>query len=109
MRDYVHVQDLARGHVLSLNALIETDTSHTVNLGTGVGYSVLDMLHAYSRACGRDLPKIIGPRRAGDLAAYYGDPAQAANTLGFQALLGLDDMCTSSWNWISRRRNMAEE
>ena len=109
VRDYIHVEDLARGHVLSLNALLSQGKGHLVNLGTGMGYSVLDMLASYSRACGRELPHTIGPRRAGDLAAYYGDPSLAAERLGFQALLGLDDMCQSSWNWISRRRNMAEE
>ena len=108
VRDYVHVEDLARGHLLSLNALFAEARSHTVNLGTGVGYSVLDMLAAYSRACGRDLPYQIGPRRPGDLAAYYGDPRQAETTLGFHAELGLDAMCASSWNWISRRRNRTE-
>ncbi len=109
VRDYIHVEDLARGHVLSLAALLSDGKGHTVNLGTGVGYSVLDMLNAYSRACGRDLPRVIGPRRSGDLAAYYGEPALAEAKLGFRAELGLDDMCASSWNWISRRRNMAEE
>jgi UDP-glucose 4-epimerase len=89
--------------------LLTEGQGHTVNLGTGMGYSVLDMLNAYSRACGRDLPKVIGPRRSGDLAAYYGDPALAEARLGFKAQLGLDDMCASSWKWISRRRNMAEE
>ncbi len=109
VRDYVHVEDLARGHVLSLAALLTEGKGHTVNLGTGIGYSVMDMLTAYSRACGRDLPYKIGPRRPGDLAAYFGDPRLAETRLGFRAELGMDEMCRSSWNWISRRRNMAEE
>ena len=109
VRDYIHVEDLARGHVLSLTALLEGGHSHLVNLGTGRGFSVMDMLQSYSRACGRDLPYSIGPRRAGDLAAYYGDPSLAERLLGFRAEHGLDEMCRSSWTWISRRRNMAEE
>lgn len=105
VRDYIHVEDLAMGHVLSLNRLFETGTSHLVNLGTGVGYSVLDMLRAYSRACGRDLPYAIKPRRAGDVSIYYGDPTRARAELGFQAEKDLDDMCQSSWAWVSRQRN----
>ncbi len=107
IRDYIHVTDLAQGgHVLSLKALLETGDSHTVNLGTGQGYSVLDMLHAYERACGFDLShEILPPRRAGDIAEVYGNPSKAQDVLGFRAQLGLDDMCASSWNWISRRKN----
>ncbi|WP_421702253.1 UDP-glucose 4-epimerase GalE [Aliiroseovarius sp.] len=105
VRDYIHVTDLAQGHVLSLKALLDTGDSHTVNLGTGQGYSVLDMLHAYERACGFDLAHQILPRRAGDIAEVYGDPSKAQDVLGFRAQLGLDDMCASSWNWISRRKN----
>ncbi|GKY86462.1 UDP-glucose 4-epimerase GalE [Sinisalibacter aestuarii] len=105
VRDYIHVVDLARGHVQSVRALIETGTSHTVNLGTGTGYSVLDMLHAYERACGHDLAYVIAPRRAGDVGSCYADPAKAAQVLGFQAERGLDDMCSTSWNWVSRRKN----
>ncbi len=91
--------------MLSLKALLETGDSHTVNLGTGQGYSVLDMLHAYERACGFDLSHEILPRRAGDIAEVYGNPSKAQDVLGFRAQLGLDDMCASSWNWISRRKN----
>ncbi|MDA5092972.1 UDP-glucose 4-epimerase GalE [Aliiroseovarius sp. KMU-50] len=105
VRDYIHVSDLARGHVLSLNALLETDESHTVNLGTGTGYSVLDMLHAYKKAAGHPLPHKFAPRRAGDVASVYADPSLARDLLGFEAELGLDDMCVSSWNWVSRRKN----
>ncbi len=85
VRDYIHVMDLARGHVQSLDRLIAQDESHIVNLGTGQGYSVLDMLAAYSRACGRALPYVVAPRREGDLACYYGDPARAERMLGFRA------------------------
>lgn len=105
VRDYIHVEDLARGHVQSLNQMLETDQSHTVNLSTGQGYSVLEMLHAYERACGKPIPYKIAPRRPGDIAAFWGDPTRARDLLGFEATLGLDDMCTSSWNWISRRKN----
>lgn len=105
VRDYIHVEDLARGHVLSLDALMRGDDSHTVNLGTGQGYSVMDMLAAYSRACGRDLPYRVAPRRAGDLDCYYGDPTKAAEVLGFRAERDLDNMCATSWAWVSRRSN----
>lgn len=105
VRDYIHVVDLARGHVLSLDRLVAGGESHLVNLGTGQGYSVMDMLAAYSRACGQELPHRVGPRRAGDLACYYGDPAQAEALLGFRALRSLDDMCASSWAWVSRLSN----
>ncbi|MFA7432968.1 MAG: UDP-glucose 4-epimerase GalE [Gemmobacter sp.] len=105
VRDYIHVMDLAEGHALSLAALLADAGGHVLNLGTGRGYSVLEMLAAYSRACGRELPHVTGPRRSGDLAAYWGDPRRAEAVLGFRARRGLDDMCATSWNWISRRRN----
>ncbi len=105
VRDYIHVMDLARGHVQSVETLLNTGESHTVNLGTGTGYSVLDMLKAYERAAGHTLAYEIAPRRAGDIACVYGDPKLARDLLGFKAKLGLDDMCASSWNWVSRRKN----
>ncbi len=105
VRDYIHVVDLARGHVQSVRALIETGESHTVNLGTGTGYSVLDMLKAYEQACGHSLPYQIAPRRTGDVGACYADPTKASEVLGFKASRGLDDMCVTSWNWVSRRKN----
>ncbi|MGY6634082.1 MAG: UDP-glucose 4-epimerase GalE [Alkalilacustris sp.] len=104
VRDYIHVEDLAEGHLRSLRALMETNDGHLVNLGTGRGYSVLEMLAAYGRACGRDLPHIVAPRRPGDVAACYADPSRAAEVLGFHARRGIDEMCVSSWRWISRRR-----
>ncbi|OIQ72492.1 UDP-glucose 4-epimerase [mine drainage metagenome] len=106
VRDYIHVMDLARGHVLSLTELIERGNSHTLNLGTGQGYSVLDMLNAYSRACGKELPYVVAPRREGDLDCYYGDPTKAEALLGFRAERGLDAMCADSWAWVSRKSNM---
>lgn len=105
VRDYIHVMDLARGHVQSVDALLKTGESHTVNLGTGTGYSVMDMLHAYEKAAGKELPHQMAPRRAGDVASVYGDPTKARDVLGFSATRGLDEMCESSWNWVSRRKN----
>lgn len=106
VRDYIHVVDLAKGHVLSLDALMRGEASHLVNLGTGQGYSVMNMLAAYERACGKKLPFRIAPRREGDLACYYGDPTKARELLGFEAKRGLDEMCATSWAWISRASNM---
>lgn len=105
VRDYIHVVDLARGHVQSVRLLIEGSQSHTVNLGTGTGYSVLDMLHAYERACGHELAYVIAPRRPGDVAASYADPTKAGAILGFKATRDLDNMCATSWNWVSRLKN----
>jgi UDP-glucose 4-epimerase len=106
VRDYIHVEDLADGHVLSLKSLLETDKSHTVNLGTGEGSSVLDVLAAYSEACGQDLAHTIAPRRDGDVAVLTARPEQAKAQLGFEAKRSLADMCKSSWEWVSgQRRN----
>lgn len=100
VRDYIHVCDLAEGHVLSLAALFRDDAGHLVNLGTGRGCSVLEMLNAYSKACGHAIPHRISPRRPGDPAASYADPEKARNVLGFEAKRDLDNMCESSWHWI---------
>lgn len=100
-RDYIHVMDLARGHVLSLQKLIETDQGHIVNLGTGQAYSVLDMHAGYARACGRDLAHEIVPRRAGDVPISQAAVSRAQEVLGFTAEYGLDEMCASSWHWIT--------
>ena len=106
VRDYIHVEDLAEGHVLSLKSLIETGQSHTVNLGTGNGSSVLDVIKAYSDACGHELAYKITPRRDGDVAVLTAGPEKAKTVLGFEAKRTLADMCTSSWAWISgQRRN----
>jgi len=106
VRDYIHVEDLADGHVLSLKALIDTGESHTLNLGTGEGSSVLDVLNAYSAACGKELPYTIMPRRDGDVAVLTAQPDAAKEKLGFTATRSLADMCTSSWAWVSgQRRN----
>ena len=99
VRDYIHVCDLAEGHVAALRYLFDADRSLTVNLGTGKGYSVLEVVRAYAQASAREIPYAIGPRRPGDVAACYADPARAAQLLGWRARLGLDRMCADSWRW----------
>ena len=99
VRDYIHVMDLAAGHVAALHKLDEGAGVYTYNLGTGVGYSVLDVLHAFERACGRTLPYVIGPRRAGDVAKCYADPAKADAELHWRAKYGIDRMCEDAWRW----------
>ena len=101
IRDYIHVEDLARGHVLSLQSLLGTGESHLVNLGTGHGYSVLEVIAAYQRACNRELPYTITDRRAGDVPIYVASAEKAAKVLGFRTEKGLDEMCASSWAWVS--------
>ncbi len=98
VRDYIHVADLAAGHVAAINKISGSGV-YTYNLGTGTGYSVMDMIRAYGRACGRDIPYVIQPRRAGDIAACYADPSKAERELGWKARFGLEEMCSSSWNW----------
>ena len=105
VRDYIHVVDLARGHVAAVHKLEEKPGLFICNLGTGRGYSVMDVLHAYERACGRKLPYVVDPRRSGDLAAYWADPARARELLGWEAKLGIDEMCADSWNWQSHNPN----
>ncbi|MCS6766250.1 MAG: UDP-glucose 4-epimerase GalE [Candidatus Protistobacter heckmanni] len=101
VRDYIHVVDLARGHVAALGRLFGEAASFTVNLGTGRGYSVLEVVKAYERASGRPVPVAIAPRRAGDIAACYADPGLAQALLGWRAEKTLDDMCADSWRWQS--------
>jgi len=101
IRDYIHVTDLAIGHVASLEALFRTHESHLVNLGRGHGTSVLEMLVAYNTACGRELPYKIYPRRAGDVATTFASVELARDLLGFEATRGIDEICASSWNWIN--------
>lgn len=102
IRDYIHVMDLAEGHVASLRVLTQVG-SHLVNLGTGKGSSVLEVINAYSRACGKPIAYEQVDRRAGDVTAAYADPSLAKKVLGWQAQRTLDDMCASSWNW--QRKN----
>ena len=99
VRDYIHVVDLARGHVAALKKLATNCGLFICNLGTGKGYSVLDVIRAYSKACGKELPYVIDPRRPGDIAACYADPAKARDELGWEAQYGIDEMCASSWKW----------
>lgn len=106
VRDYIHVFDLAQGHVQSLAALERDGTGHVVNLGTGRGYSVLDLIATYARASNRDIPYKIAPRRDGDAASSYADPSLAKTVLGFEAQYDLFDMCRTSWVWM---QNSAEK
>ena len=105
VRDYIHVVDLAKGHVAALKKLDAGCGLFVCNLGTGKGYSVLDVLHAYEKACGHELPYVIDPRRPGDIAACYADPAKAREELGWEAKLGIEEMCASSWKWQSANPN----
>ena len=99
VRDYIHVLDLAEGHVAALRRLLNSPGSLTVNLGTGRGYSVLELVAAYAAASGRAVPYQIVARRPGDVAACYSDPALARQLLGWQARHDLSRMCTDSWRW----------
>ncbi|MBR2934752.1 MAG: UDP-glucose 4-epimerase GalE [Oscillospiraceae bacterium] len=105
VRDYIHVVDLAKGHVAALKKLESNCGLFIVNLGTGNGYSVLDVLHAYEKACGKTLPYVVDPRRPGDIAACYADPKKALDEMGWKAELGIEEMCASSWNWQSKNPN----
>ena len=105
VRDYIHVTDLATGHMAALDYAASHTGVEVFNLGTGTGYSVLDMVHAFSRACGRDIPYRIAPRRSGDIAACYADVTKAKKILGWRAKLDIDDMCRSAWNWQSHNTN----
>ena len=99
VRDYIHVMDLAQGHVAALSKLFNGGPSFTVNLGTGRGHSVLDVIHAYEKVIGRLIPYEIVGRRSGDIAACYADPAFAAEILNWRATRGIDKICADSWNW----------
>ena len=105
VRDYIHVVDLAKGHVAALKKLAGNCGLFVCNLGTGKGYSVLDVLHAYEKACGRELPYVIDPRRPGDIAVCYADPVKARDELGWEAGYGIEEMCASSWKWQSMNPN----
>lgn len=105
VRDYIHVVDLADGHVAALKKLESGAGVYTYNLGTGTGYSVLEMIRAFSVVCGRDLPYRIAPRRPGDIAACYADPAKAEEELGWRARFDLTRMCEDSWRWQKHNPN----
>ena len=102
VRDYIHVLDLADGHLKALEKISTHVGVVTYNLGTGHGYSVLDMLHAFEKACGKELPYQICERRSGDIAACYADPKKAKDELGFEAVHTLEEMCADTWNWQSK-------
>ena len=101
VRDYIHVVDLALGHVKALDALQQRGGLMTVNLGTGNGYSVLDVVRAFESGSGRTVAYKFAPRRPGDIAACFADPALAAQLLGWRAARGLDEMCSDAWRWQS--------
>ena len=105
VRDYIHVVDLAKGHVAALKKLETKCGLFIVNLGTGNGYSVLDVLHAYEKACGKTLPYVVDPRRPGDIAECYAEPKKALEEMGWSAKLGIEEMCASSWKWQSMNPN----
>jgi UDP-glucose 4-epimerase len=99
IRDYIHVVDLARGHLAALDALHRHAGVMTVNLGTGRGYSVLEMVKAFEKASGRPVPYRIEPRRQGDIAQCYADPSLALKLIGWKARLGIEAMCADTWRW----------
>jgi len=102
VRDYIHVMDLAKAHVKALQVLINKPQVLTVNLGTGIGYSVLDMVKAFEKASGKKVPYQIVGRRSGDIASCYADPSYADKKLDWRAEYGLDDMCKDTWRWQAK-------
>jgi UDP-glucose 4-epimerase len=117
IRDYLHVMDLAEGHVSALEyaskAANDVDDDRrsgmgkisTFNLGTGIGYSVLDMVNAFSKAAGKTIPVVVGPRRPGDVTIYMADPTRAREDMGWVATRDLDDMCRDLWSWQTNNPN----
>ncbi len=99
VRDYIHVVDLAKGHIAAVDYALTHKGTEKVNLGTGKGYSVLQVLHAYEKACGKELPYKIMDRRPGDIAECYADTQKAKELLGWSAVYNIDDMCRTSWNF----------
>ena len=105
VRDYIHVCDLASGHVSALRWMNGREGVEVFNLGTGTGSSVLDVIRAFSKACGKELPYVIRERRGGDIAANWCDATKAEREMGWKAQYDLADMCRDSWNWQSRNPN----
>ena len=101
VRDYIHVVDLARGHICALKKLETKPGLVTYNLGTGKGYSVLDMVKAFEKASGKKIPYVIDPRRPGDVPECYADPTKAKKEIGFECKYDLEEMCKDSWRWQS--------
>ena len=105
LRDYIHVVDLAKGHVAALKKIEENCGLFICNLGTGKGTSVLEMVQAFSKSCGKELPYEFAPRREGDLPAFWADPSYAREQLGWTAELGIQQMCDDVWNWQKKNPN----
>lgn len=105
VRDFIHVVDLARGHIKTLPKLLSNPGVVIYNLGTGTGYSVLEMIHAFESACGKKIAFRITDRRPGDIAACFADPSKARKELDWEAVKGLEDMCADSWNWQKNNPN----
>ena len=105
VRDYIHVVDLARGHVKAIEKLAANDGVSIYNLGTGHGYSVLQVVAAFEKACGHKIKYEIKPRRDGDIAQCYCDPSRAERELGWKAEYGIEEMCADSWNWQTKNPN----
>lgn len=109
VRDYIHVVDLARGHVKAIDKIKENPGVKIYNLGTGKGYSVLDIVKAFAKACGHEIPYVIKERRPGDIATCYSDASLAKKELGWEAEYGIEEMCADSWNWQKMNPNGYEE
>ena len=105
VRDYIHVVDLALGHIKAVEKVEGENGLFIYNLGTGVGYSVLDVVKAFEKASGKEIPYVIGPRRDGDIATCYSDPSKALKELGWKAERGIEEMCEDSWRWQSQNPN----
>lgn len=101
VRDYIHIVDLAKGHVAAVDKIAEIEGEEVYNLGTGLGLSVLDMVKAMSDASGKDIPYVMGPRRSGDVPTCYADAGKASQALNWKAELGVKDMCADTWRWQS--------
>jgi UDP-glucose 4-epimerase len=104
VRDYIHVVDLAKGHVCALKKLLQDNGVHIYNLGTGNGYSVLELINTFKEVNGVDVPYSIAPRRDGDIAACYADASKAEKELGWRAEKNVVDMCRDSWNFVKNNK-----
>lgn len=104
VRDYIHVVDLAKGHLAAIAKVRAEQKCDAYNLGTGKGYSVFDIIHALEKACGKEIPYTVTPRRPGDVAQCYADPAKAKAELGWTAKLGIDEMCRDAWNFARKHQ-----
>jgi len=109
VRDYIHVVDLAKGHADAIKYAAAHKGTEVINLGTGVGCSVLDLVKSFERVNGIKIPYVIAPRRPGDVAENYADPKKAYELLGWKATKNVDDMCRDSWNWQKNNPNGYEE